>query len=187
VSRHRVRWIAFAVALVLVGFAVVLAVRVGKGRQEASVPRLVVEHDVAPAFSLQGLDGKPITSSALKNKTIVVNFFNSWCIPCRQEAPALKAFYAAHRADPDFAMVGVIIDDEASTMRDYVRTEGIAWPVGVDPRGRASVDFGTTGQPETYVIAPDGVAVCGTLGPSAQQQLEAWLTAARTGQQCTGS
>ena len=59
-------------------------------------------------------------------------------------------------------MVGIIIDDDASTIRGYVRDAGITWPVDVDPKGGASLGFGTTGQPETYVIAPDGVAVCGS-------------------------
>ena len=95
----------------------------------------------------------PITSSQLKDKTYVVNFFNSWCIPCQQEAPALKAFYAEHKAEADFAMVGIIIDDDATTMRGYVRAQDITWPVGIDPNGGASLSFGTTGQPETYVSA----------------------------------
>ena len=59
-------------------------------------------------------------------------------------------------------MVGIVIDDDASTMRGYVKNQHMDWPVGIDPNGAASLSFGTTGQPETYVIAPDGVAVCGS-------------------------
>jgi cytochrome c biogenesis protein CcmG/thiol:disulfide interchange protein DsbE len=180
--RHRVRWIAAAVGAVLLAFGVVLAVQ---HRSEPSIPRLVQEHASAPVFKLDGLDGKAISSEKLKGKTYVVNFFNSWCLPCQQEEPALKAFYDEHKGEADFAMVGIIIDDDAATMRDYVRGNGIAWPVGVDPNGGASLSFGTTGQPETYVIAPDGVAVCGNLGASTQAELDVWLQAARNGQQCT--
>lgn len=181
-TRLRTRWIALAVGVVLVAFGVVLAVQ---HRSEPSVPRLVLEHEPAPAFTLHGLDGKTISSADLKNKTYVVNFFNSWCIPCQQEAPALKQFYAEHKSEADFAMVGIVIDDDASTMRGYVRNEGITWPVGIDPNGDASLGFGTTGQPETYVIAPDGVAVCGTLGVSTVAALDLWLQATRNGQVCT--
>jgi len=180
--RHPIRWIALGVAIVVVAFTVVLALN---HRSEPSVPRLVQEHGSAPDFTLKTLDGKTISTSALKNKTYVVNFFNSWCIPCQQEAPALKAFYQEHKNEADFAMVGIIIDDDASTMRNYVSKQKIDWPVAVDPQGSTSLGFGTTGQPETYVIAPDGVAVCGTLGTSTQQVLDIWLQAARNGQECT--
>ncbi len=182
-----IRLIAFAVGIVVVAVTVVFAIQVGKKPAEPSLPRLVLEHAPAPSFTLQGLDGKPISSTPLKGKTYVVNFFNSWCIPCQQEESALKAFYAEHRSEPDFAMVGIILDDDATTMRSYVRSQAITWPVGVDPRGAASLDFGTTGQPETYVISPDGVAVCGNLGASTQAELDTWLTAARGGQECTAA
>jgi cytochrome c biogenesis protein CcmG/thiol:disulfide interchange protein DsbE len=180
-SRVRIRWIALAVAAVLVAFGVMLAVQT---RSEPSIPRLVLEHAQAPALNLKTLAGDPLTSAQLKNKTYVVNFFNSWCIPCQQEEPALKAFYDKHKGEPDFAMLGIIIDDDASTMRSYVAKQGIDWPVLVDPHGSASLDYATTGQPETYVIAPDGVVVCGTLGRSTTAVLDQWLQAARNGQEC---
>jgi cytochrome c biogenesis protein CcmG/thiol:disulfide interchange protein DsbE len=180
-----IRWIALGVGVVLVGFCVVAALKLSKGTQQPSLPRLVQEHAHAPAFTLQGLDGKLIDSAQLQGKTVVVNFFNSWCIPCQQEAPALKAFYAEHKRDPDFAMIGIIIDDDAATMKPYVQKESIGWPVGIDPQGEASLGFGTTGQPETYVIAPNGIAVCGNLGASSQAALDVWLHAAQTGQECT--
>ena len=151
------------------------------------MPRLVLEHAHAPDFTrARRLDGKTIDSAQLKGKTYVVNFFNSWCIPCQQEAPALKAFYAEHKTEADFAMVGIIIDDDAPTMRGYVRDTGHHVAGRASTRtATASLGFGTTGQPETYVIAPDGVAVCGTLGASTQAELDAWLQAARNGQECT--
>jgi len=106
-------------------------------RSEPSVPRLVQEHRPAPAFHLVGLDGKAIDSSQVQNKTYVVNFFNSVVhpVPNRNE-PALKAFYAEHQRDADFAMIGIVIDDDAATMRTYAAAQDITWPVGVDRRAR---------------------------------------------------
>src|SRR5262249_43034905 len=149
--------------VLLVAFGVVLAVN---HRTETAVPRIVQQHRIVPAFTVTALDGKPVASSALRGKTYVVNFFNSWCIPCQQEEPALQQFYAEHKNDPDFAMLGVVRDDERSAVASYVKNKNIAWPVALDPGGTASLGFGTTGQPETYIVRSDGVAACGTLGPS---------------------
>ena len=170
------------VGVVLVAFGVVLAVQ---HRSEPSVPRLVQQHRPVPAFTVTTLDGKKIDAKQLQGKTYVVNFFNSWCIPCQQETPALQAFYAAHKNDADFAMVGIVRDDDEHAVRGYVAANKIGWPVALKGGQQASLDFGTTGQPETYVIAPDGIAACGTLGPSTENDLEIMLGAARSGEVCT--
>jgi thiol-disulfide isomerase/thioredoxin len=181
IGRHRTRWIALSLAVVLVGFGVVLAVQ---HRTEASVPRLVQEHDPVPTFALTALDGKPISSRSLAGKTYVVNFWNSWCIPGQKEEPALQTFYAAHHNEPDFAMIGIVRDDSSAPIRNYVATNAISWPVAFDPSGNTELGFGTTGQPETYVISPTGVAACGGLGPVTDTDLEAWLQVVRAGGVC---
>ena len=96
----------------------------------------------------------------------------------------LQDFYAAHRSEPDFGMVGIVRDDEESAVRDYVAANNIKWPIAFDPDGRAALGFGTTGQPETYVISPSGVAACGSLGPVSAAELEAWLRLVRSGGVC---
>jgi thiol-disulfide isomerase/thioredoxin len=176
-----IRWIALGVAAVLVVFGVVLAVN---HRTETAVPRIVQQHRTIPAFTVTSLNGKPLASSSFQGKTYVVNFFNSWCIPCQQEEPALQAFYAEHKNDPDFAMVGVVRDDEKGAVQSYVKDKKITWPVALDPSGEASLGFGTTGQPETYVVRSDGVAACGTLGPSTTAMLDDWLQGVRDGDVC---
>jgi thiol-disulfide isomerase/thioredoxin len=178
---HRTRWIALTAAVLLVAFGVVLAVQ---HRSEASVPRLVQEHKPVPTFDLTTLDHKQVSSRSLAGKTYVVNFWNSWCIPCEQEQPALKTFYASHRNEPDFAMVGIVRDDDPRSIRDYVAGNSITWPVAFDPSGSAGLGFGTTGQPETYVISPRGVAACGSIGPVTVAELENWLQGARAGGIC---
>ena len=178
---HRTRWIALSFLVVLVGFGVVLAVQ---HRTEASVPRLVQEHKPAPVFDLTTLDSQHISSHSLVGKTYVVNFWNSWCIPCQQEEPALQQFYAAHSSEADFAMIGIVRDDDSTSIRNYVAANAIKWPVALDASGNAELGFGTTGQPETYVISPTGVAACGSLGPVTDADLEAWLAVARAGGVC---
>ena len=99
----------------------------------------------------------------------------------------MKAFFDIEYVPmktPIFASIGIVRDDEASAARKYAKEHDIGWTVGFDPEGAAAIGFGTTGQPETYVIAPDGVVVCGSLGPTTPEQLETWLQAARNGQEC---
>ncbi len=181
--KHPARWIAVLVGLVVIGIFGVFISQVN-GSSQSAVPRLVQQHGAAPSFKLTTLDGKTLDSNDLQGKTVVVNFFNSWCIPCQQEEPALKAFYDAHKNEADFAMVGIVHDDETPAARSYVRDQKIDWKIALDPKGEAALGFGTTGQPETYVIGPNGRAVCGALGPSNQAALESWLQIARDGQAC---
>jgi cytochrome c biogenesis protein CcmG/thiol:disulfide interchange protein DsbE len=176
-----IRWIALAITGLLVAFGVVLAVQ---HRKEASIPRLVQEHKSAPNFELTTLDDARVSAKSLAGKTYVVNFWNSWCIPCRQEEGALRSFYKAHAKEPDFGMVGIVRDDSEAPIRKYVAGNDVSWPVAFDPDGSAGLGFGTTGQPETYVISPTGVAACGGIGPVTDADLEAWLRIVRAGGVC---
>ena len=176
--RHRARWIALTAGAVVTVLAVVLATQVGTDpRADANKSHLLGEN--APAFDLPTLDGGRVRSSDLAGKVVVVNFWNSWCIPCIEEHPALVEFYRRHADDPGFAMVGIVRDDTESAIRRYVDDEGVPYTVALDPGARASLDFGTRGQPETYVISPDGVIAGTQFGPSSVSDLEKMFTAAR--------
>lgn len=174
---HVTRWIALGAALVLVAFGVVLALNVSSGPAEEG--RLAGEP--APEFRVEAFDGEEIVLSELtgSGRVVFVNFWNSWCIPCRQEHPALVEFYERHRDDPDFAMVGIVRDDTESEARAYVEREGVEWLVAFDPGKHAALDYGTTGQPESFMIAPDGVVVAEQFGPVTVDDLELMLRVAR--------
>jgi cytochrome c biogenesis protein CcmG/thiol:disulfide interchange protein DsbE len=169
--RHRIRWIALAAGVVVAVFAVVLAVQVGDDpREDANRSHLVGK--LAPAFDLPGVDGGQLRSTDHAGDVMVVNFWNSWCIPCQQEHDALVDFYERHADEPGFQMVGIVRDDTNSSIRSYIENEGVPYPVAFDPGARAALDYGTRGQPETYVIAPDGLIVASKYGPSSVEDLE---------------
>ena len=96
-----------------------------------------------------------------------------------QEHQALVDFYGRHAGDPTFAMIGIVRDDTESAVRRYVEDEGVPYTVAFDPGGRAALDFGTRGQPETYAITPDGVIAGSKFGPSSVANLETLYRAAR--------
>jgi cytochrome c biogenesis protein CcmG/thiol:disulfide interchange protein DsbE len=178
--KHPARWIALGVATVVVVLGVILALNVGNDPQLESNNNRLLGRD-APAFNLKTLSGDRVTRNGLAGKAVIVNFWNTWCIPCRQELPALKAFYADHANDPDFAMVGIVRDAQKSTsgIADYVRKQGMDWTIALDPESRAALDFATRGQPETFAITPDGQIVGFQLAEVTKENLETMLDAAR--------
>lgn len=175
--KHRARWIALGAGFVVTVLAVVLATQVGTDpRADANKSHLLGQN--APAFDLPTLDDGRVRSIDLAGKVVIVNFWNSWCIPCHEEHPALVDFYRRHAGDPSFAMVGIVRDDTDSAIRRYVDDEGVPYTVAFDPGARASLDFGTRGQPETYAISPDGVIMGTQFGPSSVAGLEKLYRAA---------
>jgi cytochrome c biogenesis protein CcmG/thiol:disulfide interchange protein DsbE len=181
--KHPARWIALGVATIVVVLGVILALNVGNDPQLESNSNRLLGRD-APAFNLKTLTGDRITRNGLAGKAVIVNFWNTWCIPCQQELPALKAFYQDHASDPDFAMVGIVRDAQKSTsgIADYVQKQGMGWTIALDPGSRAALDFATRGQPETFAITPDGQIVGFQLAEVTKANLETMLGAAR-GQQ----
>jgi cytochrome c biogenesis protein CcmG/thiol:disulfide interchange protein DsbE len=176
--KHPARWIALGVVVVLVAFSVVLATQVGNDpRADANKSHLAGR--AAPAFKVETLDGQKLSSRQLAGKAVIVNFWNSWCIPCRQEHPELTSFFARHADDPDFAMVGIVRDDTKTAAKRWVEKRGDDWTIVTDPGGKAALAFATRGQPETFAISPDGVIVGYQFGPSSVDDLEQLLEAAR--------
>ena len=135
--------------------------------------------DPAPSFSLRTFDGDTITNADLDGP-VIVNFWNSWCIPCHQELPALKTFYASHAGDTDFLMLGIVRDDTEQAVRAYVDAEELGWTIGLDPDSAATLAFGTRGQPETFAITSSGRVVGFKYGPSTVAELERMLDSARS-------
>jgi cytochrome c biogenesis protein CcmG/thiol:disulfide interchange protein DsbE len=178
--RHPARWIALAVAAIVVVFGVVLAVNVGTDPQSDAQHSPFVGKQV-PAFDLATIAGGKVSNVSTAGKTVIINFWNTWCTPCRQELPQLKEFYAQHANDPDFVMVGIVRDPQESNpvIRAYVKDEGMGWTVAFDPGSQAALDFATRGQPETLAVSPSGMVVASQYGPMKVKDLERALAVAR--------
>ena len=139
--RGRVRWIALAVGAIVVVFGVVLALNVNGSDPNVTKGRFTGSNDPAPAFTVKTLDGTKLSLADLAGKTVVVNFWNSWCQPCQQEAPALATFYDRHKDEPDFAMVGIVRDDTQTgdTRLREARGRRLDRRVRPEEQGRARV------------------------------------------------
>ena len=120
----------------------------------------------AAAFTLQKLDGSgALRSDDTKGKVTVVNFFASWCVPCKEENPALVRVYERYRASDDVVFVGVLYQDSRDSGLAYVKDNGVVWPTASDDDGRVAFAYGVFGIPETYFIDADGVIQGRHIGP----------------------
>lgn len=109
----------------------------------------------APEFELPLLDeGKTLSSADLEGSPVILNFFASWCVPCREEAPLLESTYKRYREE-GLVLVGVNIRDAAPDARAFVDEFGITYPVVHDPQEVLAKKVGVLGLPETYFITTD--------------------------------
>ena len=113
--------------------------------------------DPAPDKELTNLDGSGENELAdYRGSWVLVNFWASWCEPCRDEAPALQSFQQAHR-DKGFTVLGINLDDTTDDAREFVREYGLTYPQLRDGDGRERRDaYGMTGFPESFLIDPEG-------------------------------
>jgi cytochrome c biogenesis protein CcmG, thiol:disulfide interchange protein DsbE len=113
--------------------------------------------DPAPDKELAMLDGQDEGALAdYRGSWVLVNFWASWCEPCRDEAPALESFQQAHQ-DEGFTVLGINLDDTTDDARGFVREYGLTYPQLRDGDGRERRDaYGMTGFPESFLIDPDG-------------------------------
>lgn len=110
----------------------------------------------APAFTLLLLDGKTFDLGAYKGKPVLINFFASWCLPCREEMPVLEKTVQEYQPK-GVVFLGIAIDDTEAKMKDFVERYGVTFPVGLDKTAAIQKSFGLYGIPTTYFIDKQGV------------------------------
>lgn len=162
-------WLRVATVVAIVALVAVLALSF---RRDPHDLRTGTVGKPAAPFTLERVDGAgPLTVRPGDGRIVVVNFFASWCIPCKQENPALVRVYERYRASPDVLMVGVLYQDSREGGLRYVGDNGVTWPTVDDDQGRVAFSFGVFGIPETYFIGADGVIAGRHIGPIDEQTL----------------
>lgn len=112
--------------------------------------------EVAPAPTMPNLEGGGESSlSAYRGRWVLVNFWASWCVPCRQEAPALEKFQHQH-GGRGFTVLGIDTRDLSGDGKNFVNKYELSYPQLRDGNGDTAHDFGTTGVPENFLIDPKG-------------------------------
>ena len=120
----------------------------------------------APPFTLTLFDGRTLSLEDLRGKVLFLNFWASWCPPCREEARELEGIWKKLK-QTDTVFLGINIQDTEADAQIFLKEFGISYPNGRDLSGRVSVDYGVWGIPETFFIDPQGQITykhVGTLG-----------------------
>ncbi len=166
------RRLAFLVPVGLFA-ALVIAFALDLGRNPRLLPSALINHP-APDFVLPGLDGMPdgLARKDLGPSVTVINFFASWCVPCREEQPRLMQFAAR----PGVTLDGIAYKDKRSDSRRFLATYGNPYRrIGVDRDGATAIDFGVYGVPETYLIDRSGHVRYRHVGPLGEDDIDRTL------------
>ncbi len=144
-------WIILLVFAGLVAFVAIVALQMQRVR---SGP-VTIGNEVPP-FSLSSFDGQQFNTADLKGKVVVVNFWASWCVTCKDEAVALEEAWQNYKPGGDVVFLGLDYVDTEPEALGYLQTWGITYPNGPDLRTKVSQMFRITGVPETYIIDREG-------------------------------
>ena len=156
------------VAVAAAAIAVSVSGRGGTARAAVGEP--------APLFTLTSLDGREVSLESFRGRPVMLNFWASWCLPCRKELPLLLATASRHR-DEGLALVGVVYQDEVAPARSFHRYIGGDWPGLVDPEGEVASAYLVRGVPQTFFIDRAGVLRGHHIGEVDQPDLDANLPA----------
>jgi len=145
-------------ALVIVGFLGLLVWGMLNKQPITGLSGITMVNRPAPDFLLTTFKGTTISLADLRGKPVVINFWASWCPPCRIEAPLIEKTWRAYK-DRDLIFLGVNIQDRKADALNYIREFAITYPNGPDPTGEISIDYGVSGLPVTFFVSRDGEVV----------------------------
>jgi len=125
---------------------------------------VAAEGKPAPDFTLKDLAGNPVQLSSLKGRVVLVNFWATWCPPCREEIPSMARMVQAMQGKP-FQLLAISVDEGGkNAVEGFFKKSGNVLPALLDTDGAVSRLYGTTGVPETFVVNPKGVVVKKVVG-----------------------
>ena len=117
-----------------------------------------------PDFTLSTLDGDAITLSDLKGRVVLINFWTTWCTPCREEMPSLERLYR-HFKYKKFTLLAVDIMEHPETVKTFTKKYDLTFPILLDKTGDVAQKYGANAIPTTYIIDKKGKAVGKAIGP----------------------
>ena len=130
----------------------------------------------APDFRLARFDGGELVLSEQNGRPTVINFWASWCPPCRDEARILEGLWRRHQA-AGVLMIGIDIQDAEADAREFLREFNITYPNGRDEDGRITIDYGVIGLPVTFFVNREGIVERRWVGAIEEGAAARWVEA----------
>lgn len=171
--RRTVALIAVVVGVVLALFVVLLATSPDDPDRAVASP---VVGGQAPAIDATDTRGRSVQVSDYRGRWLLVNFFATWCVPCRDEHPELVEFAASRSADGSAAVISIAYDDEPAAVDQFFRTNGGDWPVIAQGNAALALEYGVIRLPESYLVDPDGVVAAKLVGGITAAELDQTIT-----------
>ncbi len=132
-----------------------------------AIPILQPMKEAAPTpdFSLTDPEGKKISIKDFRGKTVFLNFWATWCEPCREEMPAMEKLYQEHKNN-NFVVLAVNVKDRKQEALAFVKELKLTYPIVFDPNAEVASVYGAWGLPTTYLIGPKGEGLARGWGPA---------------------
>ncbi len=156
--------------LVVVAMIVLAVVMFSPRPEETEVPPGTTDAKPAPDFTVILFSGKEVSLNDFKGKPLIINFWASWCGPCREEAPVLVKVAKEYKNKVQF--LGIVFQDTEVDAKKFIEEFKVKYPNGMDPGGQAAQDYQITGVPETFFIDADGMLRAKWLGALTEERLK---------------
>ena len=167
--------VIFLLAMLIAGFTIFLAIGVMGTTTATSRSGKELVGKKAPSFVAPKVGGQLVSLENYKNKPLVLNFWASWCPPCRDETPGMERIWRKYE-DQGVVILGINVQDGEKEAQRYISEFGVTFSNALDLDGSITVDYGVTGLPVTFFIDNDSVVTGRWVGSISEDRLDNWVS-----------
>ena len=167
--------VIFLFAMLIAGFTIFLAIGVMGTTTATSRSGKELVGKKAPSFVAPKVGGQLVSLENYKNKPLVLNFWASWCPPCRDETPGMERIWRKYE-DQGVVILGINVQDGEKEAERYISEFGVTFSNALDLDGSITVDYGVTGLPVTFFIDNDSVVKGRWVGSISEDRLDNWVS-----------
>ena len=167
--------VIFLLAMLIAGFTIFLAIGVMGTTTATSRSGKELVGKKVPSFVAPKVGGQLVSLENYKNKPLVLNFWASWCPPCRDETPGMERIWRKYE-DQGVVILGINVQDGEKEAERYISEFGVTFSNALDLDGSITVDYGVTGLPVTFFIDNDSVVTGRWVGSISEDRLDNWVS-----------